>query len=519
MMKRPGLALLGSGLSRCACGASFAVAAAGTAAASVTSKAHMRCFTLPVLHRTPLRSSNRRRRGLQTALTTPHRMRQPTRVLDSRRDSHVSVACGLSGSRMRFRVECVLLCWTLRRSSHARPPEREDRKSPDRLERCPRGNCVHRPTRRRPAGSGVRRDALPSAWLRLLRQAVRPFVPRARDAERAARSLLQDRLLDQPPHAQAWRLLHDLTALRGKPRCPDRNGNRDRRADPSPTRLCRLRRKPPRGRHHSRLHRRCRTDQPGLVWDTADWRPRVRLRSPWWSQRCRDLRLPLADGYQGDQRPCRLGALMSESGAPFRGDHPETESWAARVFAANAASEPASGALDGSVWSRDVSTGVAADTHGAVAREVGTGQLPVALLAGAGAALIGGLVWAVVVITTQYDIGFLAWFVGAATGVAIVRVAGGPVSPALRASAGVFAAGGIVVGKYVIFVHALNKALRAVFAGRAHSVGYLNTHAMSVFVHNFGSIVRPVYALWVALAFLAAVRTAGGGTIYTRRRR
>ena len=210
---------------------------------------------------------------------------------------------------------------------------------------------------------------------------------------------------------------------------------------------------------------------------------------------------------------------MSESGAPFRGDHPETESWAARVFAANAASEPASGALDGSVWSRDVSTGVAADTHGAVAREVGTGQLPVALLAGAGAALIGGLVWAVVVITTQYDIGFLAWFVGAATGVAIVRVAGGPVSPPLRASAGVFAAGGIVVGKYVIFVHALNKALRAVFAGRAHSVGYLNTHAMSVFVHNFGSIVRPVYALWVGLAFFAAIRTAGGRAIYTRRRR
>jgi len=43
--------------------------------------------------------------------------------------------------------------------------------------------------------------------------------------------------------------------------------------------------------------------------------------------------------------------------------------------------------------------------------------------------------------------------------------------------------------------------------------------ATSVFAHNFGSIVRPVYALWVALAFFAAVRTAGGGTIYTRRRR
>src|SRR5205823_11248407 len=164
-----------------------------------------------------------------------------------------------------------------------------------------------------------------------------------------ARSLLQDRLLDQPANPQAWRLLHDLTALRGKPRCPDRNGNRDRRADPSPTRLRRLRSEPPRRCPHSRVHRWCRTDEPGLVWVTADRRPRVRLRSPRRAQRRRDLRLPLADWYQGDPRPCRLGALMSESGAPFRGDHPETESWAARVFAANAASEPASGAFDGSV--------------------------------------------------------------------------------------------------------------------------------------------------------------------------
>jgi len=211
--------------------------------------------------------------------------------------------------------------------------------------------------------------------------------------------------------------------------------------------------------------------------------------------------------------------VMSESGSPFREDRPETESWAARVFAANAASEPASGGFEGSVWSGHVSTGVEAGTQAAVAREVGTGLLPVALLAGAGAALVGGLVWAGVVITTRYDIGFLAWFVGAATGLAVVRVAGAPVTVPVRAMAGVFAAGGIIVGKYVIFVHALNKALSVLSAGRARSVGYLNTHAMSVFVHNFSSIVRPVYALWVALAFFAAIRTAGGRAIYTRRRR
>src|SRR5256885_5739707 len=199
---------------------------------------------------------------------------------------------------------------------------------------------------------------------------------------------------------------------------------------------------------------------------------------------------------------------MRESTSPFRDDRPETESWAARVFAANAASEQASSGLDGSVWDGGVSTGVDADAHTPVAaREDETGRLPVALLAGAGAAVIGGLVWAGVVITTRYDIGFLAWFVGAATGLAIVRVAGGPVGPPVRALAGIFAAGGIVLGKYVIFVHAVKKALDAELAGQGRAVGYLNTHAMSVFVHNFGTIVRPVYALWVGLAFFAAVRT------------
>jgi hypothetical protein len=210
---------------------------------------------------------------------------------------------------------------------------------------------------------------------------------------------------------------------------------------------------------------------------------------------------------------------MSESMSPFKDDRPEPESWAARMFAANVASEAVSSGVDGGVWAgSDVATGVDADTY-PVAREVDAGLLPVALLAGAGAALIGGLVWAVVVVTTRYDIGFLAWFVGAATGMAIVRVAGGPVSTPVRALAGVFAAGGILVGKYVIFVHAVKDALDAELAGQGRAVGYLNTHAMSVFVHNFGSIVRPVYALWVGLAFFAAVRTAGGRAVYTRRRR
>ena len=32
---------------------------------------------------------------------------------------------------------------------------------------------------------------------------------------------------------------------------------------------------------------------------------------------------------------------------------------------------------------------------------------------------------------------------------------------------------------------------------------------MSVFVHRFGDVMRPIYFLWVGLAFITAARAAG----------
>jgi hypothetical protein len=87
-----------------------------------------------------------------------------------------------------------------------------------------------------------------------------------------------------------------------------------------------------------------------------------------------------------------------------------------------------------------------------------------------------------------------------------------------RVLAGGFAVAGIMVGKYVIFVHAVKTTLAAQLAAVGASVGYFDTRQMSIFVHNFGTIVKSIYALWAALAFVAAVRTAGGGAIFRRRR-
>lgn len=147
--------------------------------------------------------------------------------------------------------------------------------------------------------------------------------------------------------------------------------------------------------------------------------------------------------------------------------------------------------------------------------------VPVALAVGAVVAFLGGLIWAWAVILSHYDIGILAWLIGAATGFAVVGVAGGPVDASAQALSGLFAATGIMIGKYVIFVHQLRKAfhdfLSVTGITGAPRIGYLDGNTRHLFFSNFSSAVKPIYILWVALAFFAAYRMAGGGRVFGRR--
>ena len=143
-------------------------------------------------------------------------------------------------------------------------------------------------------------------------------------------------------------------------------------------------------------------------------------------------------------------------------------------------------------------------------RTTAQGSVGLALLAGAVVALAGGLLWAGLVIATRLDIGIVAWIIGAATGGTVLRVLGGPVPGATKVVAGLVAAGAIVLGKYVIFVHDVRKTIGALLAEHGLSAGYLDSRQMSIFIHNFSSIVRPIYALWILGAFIAAVRMARG---------
>ena len=141
-----------------------------------------------------------------------------------------------------------------------------------------------------------------------------------------------------------------------------------------------------------------------------------------------------------------------------------------------------------------------------------------ALSAAVLAALGGGLLWAVVVIVTRYDIGILAAVVGAATGYAVHRLGGSTVTVVDRAIACALAAGGILLGKYVIFVHDVKVAYRNEFHESPVGIGYLETREMRFFVHHFTDIVRPGYIIWIPLAMLAAFRVSGGDALFGRKR-
>jgi hypothetical protein len=78
-----------------------------------------------------------------------------------------------------------------------------------------------------------------------------------------------------------------------------------------------------------------------------------------------------------------------------------------------------------------------------------------------------------------------------------------------------------MIGKYVIFIHQLRKALHDFLSATgittAPHIGYLDGNARHLFFSNFSSAVKPIYILWVALAFFAAYRMAGGGSLFGRR--
>ena len=127
-----------------------------------------------------------------------------------------------------------------------------------------------------------------------------------------------------------------------------------------------------------------------------------------------------------------------------------------------------------------------------------------AALAGVAAAVVGGVVWGLIVKTTEYEVGFVAWGIGWLCGTAAVFGARGRRGLPLQVTAVAAALLGILVGKYLSFVWSFNDAAEE--EGLPISLGLLSGDSFDLFTDREGGVWSWFDLLWIGLAVFTAWR-------------
>jgi hypothetical protein len=132
-----------------------------------------------------------------------------------------------------------------------------------------------------------------------------------------------------------------------------------------------------------------------------------------------------------------------------------------------------------------------------------------AVAGGVLAALVGGIVWGLIVIVTDYEVGFVAWGIGFLAGFLVVRFAGGRKGVPLQAIAIVSSLVGIVIGKYIAYVYFLKEFVReAIGDEAADDISYFDGDVISLFRDDLGDVFGGYDLLWAAFAVFTAWRMA-----------
>ena len=121
---------------------------------------------------------------------------------------------------------------------------------------------------------------------------------------------------------------------------------------------------------------------------------------------------------------------------------------------------------------------------------------PLAALAGLLAALAGGVVWALIVRWTDYEVGIVAAGIGVVAGWAVAQAAGGFRSAGLQVVAVVAALLGILLGKYLSFAFVERE-----FGNQA---GLVSGEMIRLFRENLSTVFGTYDLLWIGLAVAAA---------------
>lgn len=132
-------------------------------------------------------------------------------------------------------------------------------------------------------------------------------------------------------------------------------------------------------------------------------------------------------------------------------------------------------------------------------------NLPLGLLGGVGAAILGAVVWAAITVATEYQIGYMAIAVGFIVGFA-VRMLGKGVDQIFGISGAVLALFGCVLGNFFSIVG---------FVAKSEGLGYLDTFSMidysmvpSIMIEAFSPLDILFYGLAVYQGYKISFRVA-----------
>jgi hypothetical protein len=128
---------------------------------------------------------------------------------------------------------------------------------------------------------------------------------------------------------------------------------------------------------------------------------------------------------------------------------------------------------------------------------------PLGLTVGAGlvAAIVGGVVWGLVVKYSDYEIGIVAWGIGLLVGLAVAAVSRSR-GPVLQAVAVACALVGILLGKYLSYALVLQEEADA----QGVDIGLFSSEMWSFFREDLDLVFGWFDLLWIGLAVYTAWR-------------
>jgi hypothetical protein len=128
------------------------------------------------------------------------------------------------------------------------------------------------------------------------------------------------------------------------------------------------------------------------------------------------------------------------------------------------------------------------------------------------AAVVGGFLWGLIVILSEYEIGIAAWGIGFIVGFGVVRFAGGAKGAPLQVVAVVSSVLGIVIGKYISYAYFFKQAVSDRFDV---DISYFDSEIFRAFRENLGDVFGGFDLIWAGLAVVTAwklTRPSGFGS-------